>query len=217
MAKDIDWSALELEYRAGVKSLRTVGAEFGISDAAIIKRAKRDGWTRDLKVRVRAATEAKLAASEVSEEVSKGRQVSEDVIVEAYANKQMRVIERQGERIDVLAVLSDKLTSELVHVTTNLELYEQLGEMMRAPDEKGKDRLNEIYTKTINSGSRISSFKALIESQKTLIGLQRQNVGLSDNGNGDSDRAPTIEEFSSQEIARRVAFVFARALHEKVE
>lgn len=49
--KDIDWNAVELEYRAGIKSLKAIGNEFGVSDAGILKRAKRDGWERDLSAR----------------------------------------------------------------------------------------------------------------------------------------------------------------------
>lgn len=42
----IDWDALAVHYRAGVRSLKDMGQEFGVSDAAIIKKARREGWTR---------------------------------------------------------------------------------------------------------------------------------------------------------------------------
>jgi hypothetical protein len=43
-----DWERIELDYRAGVKTLRQIAAEHGITHGAINKRAKRDGWERDL-------------------------------------------------------------------------------------------------------------------------------------------------------------------------
>lgn len=43
-----DWEKIELDYRAGIKTLTQIAAEHGISHVAIIKRAKRDGWERDL-------------------------------------------------------------------------------------------------------------------------------------------------------------------------
>ena len=49
----IDWNAVELEYRAGIRSLRAIGAQFGVSDAGIIKRAKRDSWVRGTKPEAR--------------------------------------------------------------------------------------------------------------------------------------------------------------------
>jgi hypothetical protein len=44
--KEVDWKVVEREYRAGVKTMRKLADEHGISHAAVGKRAKRDGWTR---------------------------------------------------------------------------------------------------------------------------------------------------------------------------
>lgn len=46
--KIIDWETLSVHYRAGVRSLKDMGLQFGVSDAAIIKKARKEGWTRDL-------------------------------------------------------------------------------------------------------------------------------------------------------------------------
>ena len=62
-ARIIDWEALEIQYRAGIRSLKNIGSEFGVSDAAIIKRAKRDNWSRDLKAKIQARADAKVSAS----------------------------------------------------------------------------------------------------------------------------------------------------------
>ena len=43
----IDWEAVEREYRAGQLSNRMIAEKHGISDTAIRKRAKRDGWERE--------------------------------------------------------------------------------------------------------------------------------------------------------------------------
>ena len=47
-AKPTDWERIELDYRAGIKTLRQIADENGITHGAINKRAKRDGWERDL-------------------------------------------------------------------------------------------------------------------------------------------------------------------------
>ena len=209
---DIDWNGIEIAYRAGVKSLKAIGTEFGISNAGVLKRAQREGWTRDLSHRIKAATEAKVNAALVNAPLTT---IREEEVIEQASNRQRDTITDQGKKLERHSHLADKLTEELLHETVNLELYQQLGELMHAPDDKGKDKLNEIYRKVISSGSRISSFKALIESQKTLIGLQRQNVGLADNANGEADKPAATEDMSAQETARRVAFVFAQAMHKK--
>ena len=43
-----DWEAIELDYRAGIKTLRQIAEEHGISHPAIAKRAKRDDWSREI-------------------------------------------------------------------------------------------------------------------------------------------------------------------------
>ena len=50
----IDWEKIEYDYRSGIKTLRLIASENGVSHVAINKRAKKDGWTRDLAVKIRA-------------------------------------------------------------------------------------------------------------------------------------------------------------------
>jgi len=52
--KAINWKAVELDFRAGVKSLEQIGLENGVTKGRISQVAKRDGWTRDLKNRIKA-------------------------------------------------------------------------------------------------------------------------------------------------------------------
>lgn len=52
MAKAIDWEAVEQEYRAGFKTLRQIGEDFGCSHVAVKKRAEREGWVRDLAAKI---------------------------------------------------------------------------------------------------------------------------------------------------------------------
>ena len=57
--KKVDWEAVELRFRAGTESLRSIGASF-ITQGAIRQRAKKESWSRDLQARVRDATNAVL-------------------------------------------------------------------------------------------------------------------------------------------------------------
>ncbi len=44
--KDIDWKAIEADYRADIQSIRQIATKHGVSDAAIRKKAGQAGWTR---------------------------------------------------------------------------------------------------------------------------------------------------------------------------
>ena len=47
MRRKIDWVSIEGRYRANKGSLREIASEFGVSEAGIRKRAKKEGWVRD--------------------------------------------------------------------------------------------------------------------------------------------------------------------------
>ncbi|GJE00568.1 hypothetical protein [Methylobacterium isbiliense] len=64
--KRFDWEAIEAEYRAGQLSLREIAKRHGISDTAIRKRAKAEGWTRALADKVREAVREKLVRADGS-------------------------------------------------------------------------------------------------------------------------------------------------------
>ena len=62
---DIDWEAVERDYRAGVTSVSAVAEKHGVSLSQVKIRAKRDGWTRDLSSEIRARAKAKVAQIDV--------------------------------------------------------------------------------------------------------------------------------------------------------
>jgi hypothetical protein len=51
--REFDWINIERDYRAGVKSNKQMEREYGCTEAAIRKRAKKEGWVRDLKTSIR--------------------------------------------------------------------------------------------------------------------------------------------------------------------
>lgn len=48
-----DWEAIESAYRAGVLSLRDIGEQYGVTEGAIRKRAKKFSWVRKAGTQVR--------------------------------------------------------------------------------------------------------------------------------------------------------------------
>ena len=178
--KVIDWESVEIQYRAGIRSLKDIGREFDVSDAAIVKRAKRDGWTRDLKAKIHAKAESKVSESLVSAEVSAQTKVREREVIEANAVAIADV--RLAHRRDIRRSrsLANKLLDELEGLTDNRELFEQLGELMHSPDDKGMDRLNDLYRKVVELPNRTKVMKDLAETLKTLIALERQAYNLDE-------------------------------------
>lgn len=76
----IDWERIELQFRAGVLSIREIASGHGITHGAINKRAKRDGWLRDLSAKIKAKAEDLVSRELVSKQVSTEREVTERVL-----------------------------------------------------------------------------------------------------------------------------------------
>lgn len=178
--KQIDWEAVEIQYRAGIRSLKDIGAEFGVSDAGILKRAKRDGWERNLKAKILAKAEAKVSAAMVSGEVSARTKLAEAEVIESNSTTIATVQLTQRKDIARSRKLAMALLEELELESGGIELFQELGEMLRAPDDRGNDKRNDLYMKVISSAGRVDSMKKLADTLKTLVGLEREAYGIAE-------------------------------------
>lgn len=188
----IEWDKVELHYRAGIRSLKDIGAEFGVSDAGIIKRAKRDKWTRDLTARIRLKAEAKVSAAAVSKEVSAAKKVSEDAIVEANADQQFQVRIEHREDIKRTRGLFKSLLSEIEGLTTHGDLAEQLMELLvdgagdkpsKAEEERVR-KMRETLDKILSMAGRVDSAKKLTDMLEKLVSMERVAYGIDDKRGG---------------------------------
>ena len=177
MAKP-DWEAIETAYRAGVMSLREIASQHGISEGAIRKRAKRDDWSRDLNAKIQQKADDLVRKQEVRKQVRNESTLNERVLIEATAEVIATVrMEHRGD-IRRARELTNTLFDELGAQCADVSALEQLGDIMFDPDDKGRDRLNEIYQKVISLPSRVKSMKDLSDSLKTLIGLEREAYSI---------------------------------------
>ncbi|AXF52815.1 MAG: hypothetical protein [Podoviridae sp. ctdb7] len=192
-----DWERIEQLYRAGLLSVREIAASQGITHGAINKRAKRDGWVRDLKAKIKAKADSLVSKSLVSTPVSVDTIKSERDTVEA--NAQVIANVRISHRTDLgrYRKLANKLLEELEGLTENRELFEELGEILHNPEDT---RLSDAYHKVIALPSRTKTLKDLGDTLKVLITLERQAYSIDDEQPVD-DRSKLTED----ELDRRIA------------
>ena len=180
MAKP-DWEAIESAYRAGLLSLREIASQHGISEGAIRKRAKRDKWSRDLSAKVKERSDDLVRKAEVRKKVRSETTLSERGLIEATAEVIANVsMEHRGD-IRRAREITNMLFDELAAECADVEALEKLGELMHCPDDKGRDKLNELYHSIISMPERVKSAKALSEALKNLIGLERQAYDIGSN------------------------------------
>ena len=173
-----DWERIEADYRAGLLSVREIAAANGVSHVAIGKRAKRDGWERDLDAKIKAKADALVTKAEVTKEVTSEQAVTERRIVEA--NAQVIAEVRVSHRRDIARArsLAMKLLEELEIQTDSIDLLEQLETALAGED--GPDGLIRVFQRVTSTAGRIDSAKKLAEAMKVLVGMEREAYGIVD-------------------------------------
>ena len=192
--KSVDWEAIEREYRAGQCSVAEIGRRFGISHPAILKRAKRDGWTRNLAAKVREAVTAKLVTSEVTGAAGQRE------TIEAAAARVVQVIREHRTSIGRAQRLVKALFGELEEATENRDEIDEAIEAESRDEDKGKRRA--MMLRAVALPSRSGVIVNLSGALKTLVALERQAFGLDaevPTGNYTiSDRPMSDDEWSNR-------------------
>ncbi len=197
----VNWVLIEMHVRAGIRSLENIGQEYGITKGRISQVATKGEWTRDLKAKIKAKTEANLATKVAVDALKKqalndptkqaARRLAEKGVVDANADIHTKVILAEQADGSRHRELSRNLLSELEAITNDLPNYQKLGKLFdeSGPDANGtwkKDALNDAYMKMISLAGRIDSAKKLAETHEKNINVERRVHGLED-GDGKAD------------------------------
>lgn len=185
-----DWERIELDYRAGIKTLRQIAEENGITHGAVNKRAKRDGWERDLAEKIRAKADALVSRAAVSESVSVETKAAEKALVEANAEMQYRTRMEHRSDIAELKALFRTLVGEAKASAVIGDLAEQLLEVMNPPSEEDSpaaarraDKQRELLEKILSHAGRVDSAKKLADMYEKIFNMDRISAGIDDKKN----------------------------------
>lgn len=219
---EINWVQIESDFRAGIKPLRTIAEQHGISHTAIQKRAKREDWSRDLNHRIQAKAAEMVAKHEVAKRVAKASGLeTETVLVNAKAVYDVRIGHRTlaGRAINLTTVMLGDL--EAVSSPEGQGLVETLIDALETP--KGEETETQMLRRkasqrktldrALNLDSRVDTAKKLADALRILIEIERQAFGIT-------DKTPDVEaagkSYNDAERASRAAALF-QAAHERRE
>lgn len=195
--RKIDWERIEPDWRLGIKSVPQMSAEYeaatgkSVSVSMINKHFKKLGVPRDQSAKVRAKAESMVSAAMVSGKVSTETTVSTAKMIENDSTVMANVMLYHRKDVQRGRNLNMLLFAELEMQTVNIADFEELGEMLRTPDDYGNDKLNDLYKKVIAMPGRVDSMKKLSDSLKTLIALEREAFNI-DGKRGDDDKPASI-------------------------
>ena len=84
--KVIDWEKIELDYRAGIKSLRQIAGEHDIAESGIRRRAKQYEWVRDLSEKIKAKADDIVRKESVRSNVRTKTTISEKETIDLLSS-----------------------------------------------------------------------------------------------------------------------------------
>lgn len=146
-----DWEAIESAFRAGSLSVRAIAETHGITHAAISKRAKKEGWQRDLTEKVRSAAKAKATLS----------------------------VTTTGNRIPL--VTDEQIIDEASDVAASVIISHRVGlSRWRAIADKLCDALTDLPVVEGNIGDFSRALNAGVDAQLKVIKGERQAYNLDD-------------------------------------
>lgn len=153
-----DWERIEADYRIGTHSLREIATAHHITEGAIRKRAKRDGWERNLKAKVQARADT-LVRKELVRTTVRKENATEKQAIEVQATVHATVIISHQAGAKKLQALVLKLTNELERQTAK-----------KAPLK-----------------DRASTAKTLADAFGRLVAIEREAHGINSDDTPDDD------------------------------
>jgi len=190
--KFVDWELIERDYRAGLKTIRQIGEEHGVSHTAIQKRAKKDEWTRDIAERVQQRARDLVAKKEVSKQVATERKLTDMETVREYSEVVSRVDLRQREDVQMALDNALGMLRELVALADPKfrSMLEWMAENFDETTPAFKDRANETYRYIIDIAGRVKMAKDLAAVHGVYVPMQRKMYRLDD----DDAKKSTVDD-----------------------
>ena len=204
--KKIDYDRIEPGWRAGLLSPHQLAAlyteETGqkVSHAAIIKHFKKSGIARDLSSKINDRANAMVTEAMVTGEVTSKPSIPDSLIIEQGSIQVATVKLAHRRDIHRARNLANALLDELERQTNpeTLALLSELGELLRNPDDKGMDKLNDLYRAIIALPERSKTMKVLVESLQKLVDMERTAFGMDAKGADDDKKG--VEAVSTKDL-----------------
>lgn len=179
--KQVDWEGVERDYSAGIKSLREIGGIYGVDEAYIRRKAKANGWCRDLSKKIQDKADNLVRKEQVRTEVRTEKAITEKEVIEANAHAIVSV--KLSHRKDIVRVKSV--------VNTLLEEIEELSEAKSAD----------------NLPVRVDMTKKLMDTLKVAIDKERQAFDIQDKTLPNKP----VEDLTDEEINRQINALLSKS------
>jgi hypothetical protein len=162
----IAWDRIEIEYLAGEDSIREIADRHEISDAAIRKRAKRDGWVRPVRTAKRREPERSPPPPPVTDPDGQPDAGS-------IADGGRSLVARMLDELDTVTSRRGELEDMIVEATDDDDDEARRDAMMKAvslPSRSNTLKTLALALKTLNEASVPQGKKAAAQEKAKVIG-----------------------------------------------
>lgn len=182
MAKKVkaNWEAIELAYRANVKTVAQIAEDFNVKDSTLRSRAKRNGWSRDLGKRIRLEADNIVNANAVKREVRRLESMDNATVEEnAKLTASIRISHREdiGKARALSMMLLEDLKAQIG--TDNRKRLEDLFIAALQAEVVDASAL-EAYERVTSVSNHVRTLKDLADIMTKFIMLERQAYSLDD-------------------------------------
>lgn len=182
---DIDWDAIEREFRLGQKTNKQLAFEHGVQASSIGRRAVKYDWTQDKSAEVRMRADNMLlkataqGSGKAIERKQSAKATPDGLEIQAAATARVDVVLGHRKGLDRISRIRDTMLDEIEAQTSQMDLLTQIVEVAREPGEGGIDKRNDLLRRVISLPSRVDSLKKLTEVDEKIRKGERDAFGIS--------------------------------------
>ncbi|MFZ2554805.1 hypothetical protein [Psychrobacter urativorans] len=194
MAKKVkaNWEAIELAYRANVKTVAQIAEDFNVKDSTLRSRAKRNGWSRDLGKRIRLEADNIVNANAVKREVGRLESMDNATVEEnAKLTASIRISHREdiGTARQLSMMLFDDLRAQI-----GTDNRKRLEDLFITALKAGviNESVLEAYERVTSVSNHVRTLKDLADIMTKFVALERQAYGLDDTDSSPIDALTSL-------------------------
>lgn len=198
-----DWEKAKALYRIGKLSNREIAAEIGVSEGAIRKKIKTEGWERDLAPLVQQAIREEMVrtdAAEVRTAYQQPAPASDAEIIEAAAKGAVEVIRQHRWSVRRAAQVCARLFELLEQaVMERSELEAEADEMAREGGAQGYSQRRNALLKALSLPTHAGTIRDLVTAMRGLQEMERVAWGIQKDIAPATDYETELKRLAQQE------------------
>lgn len=189
---EVDWEEVERLYRADLRTFAQLASDFGVADSTVRRRAKKHGWKRDLKNRIKERANA-IVQERAVQSLASDQIARDDMTIEENAQLTANVRLEHRQNIGAAQAMMMTLYGDLqaqIGMDNRARLEDLFIAALQAEVVDASQL--EAYERVTSLANHVRIMKELADTMTKLVTLERQAYGLDDVDSSPVDALTTL-------------------------